>query len=314
MKPAPGHWATLGETTFVFGIRVLCAVERGLGRWPFRVCLAPVVVCHWLFHRGARDASRQYLRRLQAHAAVFATPPGAWTSLRHFARFAETLLDKILASHGRYPAARVRIEHQVMVQQMARKQGGVILTAHLGCLELCQALADSVPGVRVTALVHTAHAEDFNRMLTRLNPAGRVTLLQVTALDAALAMRLGERIAAGEFVAIAGDRVPVSGSRCVVVPFLGHPAPFPIGPYVLAAALGCPMFTLACTHEGLGYRICFQSFAARVVLPRKTREAALQEHAMQFSAWLEGELRRSPLDWFNFFPFWDQVTHVAAPA
>jgi predicted LPLAT superfamily acyltransferase len=312
MTAAPAHWATLGETTFVAGIRFLCAIERLLGRWPFRLCLAPVVLCHWVFNATARRASRQYLTRLHAHVAPFPQAPGIGTSLRHFAWFAETLLDKILASHGRYPADKVRIDSQVMVAHMVRGQGGVIVTAHLGCLELCQVLVDTVPGVRVTALVHTAHAEDFNRLLKRLNPASRVELMQVTSLDASLAMRLGERIAAGEFIAIAGDRVPVGGGRTVAAPFLGHPAPFPVGPYVLAAALGCSMFTLACLHEGDGYRMAFQPFAERVLLPRATRTSALRTYATQYATWLEEQVRRSPLDWFNFFPFWDQVTHDTA--
>lgn len=306
------HWAGIGETTFVAGIRFLCLVERWLGRWPFRLCLAPVVLCHWLFDGTARRASREYLQRLQAAHGVFAHAPGMWLGLRHFACFAETLLDKLLASHGRYPLAGVRLEREVMLEQMATGRGGVIVTAHIGCLELCQALADSVPGFRLTALVHTAHAENFNRLLQRLNPNGRVSLLQVNALDAATAARLGERVALGEFVAIAGDRVPVRGGRSVLASFLGRPAPFPIGPYVLAAALGCPLFAMACTHEGTGYRLRFERFRERVLLPRASRDAALAELAAHFAGWLEAQLRRSPLDWFNFFPFWDQERHVAA--
>ncbi|WP_210236891.1 hypothetical protein, partial [Mesorhizobium sp. M8A.F.Ca.ET.182.01.1.1] len=44
---------------------------------------------------------------------------------------------------------------------------------------------------------------------------------------------------------------PVQGGRSVTADFLGHRAPFPIGAYVLAAALGCPVYTMACLHEGV---------------------------------------------------------------
>ena len=300
------HWSQLGETTFVAGIRLLCVIERWLGRWPFRLCLWPVVLLHWLGNRTARHASRDYLAQIQTAHGVFASTPGIRMSLRHFAGFAETLLDKLLASHGRYPAAQVEVEREVMLQQMATGEGGVIVTAHIGCLELCQALAERVPGFRLTALVHTAHAEDFNRLLKQLNPDARVRLLQVTALDAATAYVLGQRVAAGEFVAIAGDRVPVQGGRSVVVPFLGRPAAFPIGPYVLASALACPLFALACTHAGNGYRMRFERFYDRVLLPRAQRDAALREQVSRYTHWLETQLRSAPLDWFNFFPFWDQ--------
>ncbi len=308
--PVP-HWAQIGETTSVFGIRVLLAVERWFGRWPFRLCLAPVVLCHWAFNGTARRASLQYLKRLQVAHQVFPHEPGAWTSLRHFARFAESLLDKLKASHGSYPLQQVDVAPELMQAPMARG-GGVIITAHMGCLELSQVLARSVPGLRVTALVHTAHAESFNRMLKQLNPDGRFELLQVTALDAAMATRLGERVSRGEFVAITGDRVPVRSGRVAFARFLGVPAPFPVGPYVLAAALGCPLYAMACIRESGRYRLRLECLAERVVLPRGERDAALAQMAARFSDWLEARLRAAPLDWFNFFPFWDQAPDESA--
>ena len=304
------HWAEIGETTSVAGIRLLCAVRRLLGRGVFRFCLSPVVLVHWLLNGEARRASLQYLRRLHGHAGAFAKAPGWRESLRHFRVFAETLLDKILALGGEYPLHRVRVHRQGVLELLAAGRGGVIVTAHIGCLELCQALADEVPGFRMTALVHTRHAERFNRLLNRLDGHGRIRLLQVDEIDPATAARLGERVARGEFVAIAGDRVPVRGGRHAVVDFFGCPAPFPIGAYVLAAALHCPLFTMSCLHAGDGYEVRFDEFAARVELPRRTRDAALAGHAARFARWLEAQLRASPYDWFNFFPFWDQVADV----
>ena len=313
------HWADIGESTSAAGILFLCGVHRWLGRWPFRICVYPVVLFHWLTNATARRASLQYLQRLHAHAGEFhtdkrhggtlATVPGWRQSLRHFAGFAETMLDKILALGHRYPAQHVRMHREQMLAAIASGQGGVIITAHIGCLELCQALADRVPGFRLTALVHTAHAQRFNRLIRRLDPQGKVELLQVTELGPATAVMLAERVARGEYIAIAGDRVPLRGGRSVRVPFLGHPAPFPIGAYVLASALGCPVFTMACTHAGQGYDIRFERFSDRIVLPRGSRDAALAEQATRFAQWLEAQVHGAPYDWFNFFPFWDQVSH-----
>ena len=305
------HWAEIGESTSVGGILLLCAVHRWLGRWPFRVCVYPVVLVHWLLNGTARRASLQYLRRAHAHLGVPAEAPGMRHSLHHFAMFAETLLDKILALGQRYPVDRVRMHREGVLARVRSGQGGLIVTGHLGCLELCQVMAEQVPGLRLTALVHTAHAERFNRMMRRLDATTRVELLQVTDLGPADAVKLAERVARGEFVAIAGDRVPLRGGRTVDAPFLGQPAPFPIGAYVLGAALKCPVFTMACTHEGDGYSVRMDAFAERIELPRGSRDAALAGYASQFAAWLERQVRLSPYDWFNFYPFWDQVTHDA---
>ena len=309
MAAAP-HWADIGESTSVAGIRFLCAVYRWFGRWPFRLCAWPVVACHWLGNDVGRRASMHYLQRLQAHSGALGHAPTWRDSLRHFFCFADTLLDKILGLGGRYSMSRIRLQCEVIQQAIARGEGGLILTAHIGCLELCQALAEQVPGFRATVLVHTAHAQRFNRLLRRFDPHAAVELVQVTTLGPDTAVELSRRVAAGGFVAIVGDRVSVQGGRTVTADFLGHPAPFPIGAYALAAALACPVYSMVCLHQGDGYAITFERFSERIVLPRGSRDAALAEYVQQFARWLERQVTQSPLDWFNFFPFWDQAPHA----
>jgi predicted LPLAT superfamily acyltransferase len=304
------HWAGIGENTFVAGVWFLYGVYRFLGRIPFRICLYPVVTFYWLSSAQARRASMEYLRQLQAARAVFARPPGYGTSLKHFILFAETLLDKTLAMGGRFPAERLSFEgREEIVRDLHAARGGMIITAHLGCLELLQATAGMRRGMKINILVHTAHAQRFNRILQRLNPDADVRLLQVTEFNAPTAMMLAERVAAGELIAIAGDRIPVAGDRVIVLPFLDRPAAFPAGPYLMASLLACPVYLLSCLHEGEGYRARMVKLTDQVVLPRKDRATAMAGYAASFVGWLENCVSQSPFDWFNFYPFWDQASH-----
>jgi predicted LPLAT superfamily acyltransferase len=132
-------------------------------------------------------------------------------------------------------------------------------------------------------------------------------LLQVTETDAATAVLLQECIERGEWVAIVGDRVPVRQSKTVSLPFLGVEAAFPVGAYVLAALLRCPLFFMGCVRQGDGHVVHFDLLAESVTLPRKDRESALRSLAAAYVQRLESLVQRSPFDWFNFFPFWDQV-------
>jgi predicted LPLAT superfamily acyltransferase len=308
--PAGRHWASIGESTFVAGIRLLWAVHRVLGRLPFRVCLYPVVFSYWLCSGLARRSSMQYLQRIEAAHGVLGHAPTWRDTLRHFFSFAETLLDKLLAISGRYRFEQVKVEGRELLQAQARSgRGGLIVTAHVGCLELCRALAehDGDGGVRLNVLVHTLHAQRFNALLQRLDPGSRVRLLQVTETDAATAVLLQECIERGEWVAIVGDRVPVRQSKTVSLPFLGVEAAFPVGAYVLAALLRCPLFFMGCVRQGDGHVVHFDLLAESVTLPRKDREGALRSLAAAYVQRLESLVQRSPFDWFNFFPFWDQV-------
>lgn len=311
---APRHWAQMGESTFVLGIWLLYWIHRVLGRWPFRVVVMPVVFVYWLTRPSLRAASLGYLERLEQHTGALGHRPTARDGLRHIARFADTMLDKLLAVSGRYPFGTIRTEgREAFYAQAGSGRGGIIVTAHLGCLELCRVMADRRGEVKLNILVHTRHAERFNRILKRLSPDADVHLLEVTELGPGTAVDLEARVSAGEYVVIAGDRVPVHSTQAVTADFLGHPAPFPAGPWVLAALLRCPIFLLGCIREADGYTIRFEPLAQSVVLPRKTRMAALQGHVQAYADRVSALLVRSPYDWFNFFPFWEPVHALRDP-
>lgn len=301
------HWAQMGESTFVAGMWLLYQVHRFLGRWPFLLCLYPVVLYYWASRKVARQASMQYLQRVQAAQGSLGHVPTWRDNVHHFLVFAQVILDKTLAMTGRYRTERVRFEgRQPLVDCIQRGQGAVVATAHMGCIELCQCIALQRPGLKLNILVHTQHAERFNRLMTRLSPDSGVQLLQVSEFDAGMAMVLADKVASGEFIAIAGDRVPVHDSKTVQVPFLGHDASFPVGPYVIAALLKCPLYFMGCVHEGTGYAVEFVPLAETVKLPRAQRQQALEGYASAFAQQVERMLHQAPYDWFNFFPFWGQ--------
>ena len=306
MNPAR-HWAQINEAGFTGGLRLLFFVGRAGGLWPFRLVLYPVLLWYLATRPAARRASADYLRRVRARVAV---PVGLAGVLRHFASFAETLLDKLLLWSGLFDTAAVRCHGAApLIEMAAQGRGALLLCAHLGNLELCRVMARQVPHLRLTVLVHTRHAQAFNAMLARLDPASSLNLLQVTEMNAATAMLLAERVAQGEFIVIAGDRVPLPtagapSARVAHARFLGAPAAFPIGPYVLANALGCPVHLLFAGREDGEHRLVFEPFCETLRLPRTGRAAALDALAQQYAARLEHHCLRAPLEWFNFYDFW----------
>ena len=96
MRDRQEHWANKVEHTSVLGIRVLFALYRVLGRLPFCFALAPVVFSIWASDSAARKASGEYLQKAYRYG-LLSKAPGAFTSLKHMYRFAETILDKMLA-------------------------------------------------------------------------------------------------------------------------------------------------------------------------------------------------------------------------
>jgi predicted LPLAT superfamily acyltransferase len=105
----------------------------------------------------------------------------------------------------------------------------------------------------------------------------------------------------------------VAGDRIARAMFLGHMADLPAGPYLMAAVLRCPVWLLACQHEGDHYHAGIELLTAKVTLARHDRQAGLDEQAAGFAAWMTARLRESPYDWFNFYPFWEPSPHAKRP-
>jgi predicted LPLAT superfamily acyltransferase len=301
---APRHWASINEASFVAGMRLLFLVWRVLGRWPFRIVLYPVLAWYVATRPLARRASRAYLARVSAFAPA---PQGLAGVLRHFGAFAENILDKMLLWGGLFDTGTVACTGAEPLQSMiAQRRGALLVCAHLGNLDLCRVLAQQCPGLKLTVLVHTRHAQAFNDMLARLDPRSNLNLMQVTEMTPAMAIMLAERIGQGEFVVIAGDRIPVSPNpRVVHAEFLARRAAFPIGPYVMASVLECPVYMLFSARRGQRHEVHFELLRESVRLPRKGRDEALAALAADYARRLEFHCVRAPLQWFNFYDFWD---------
>lgn len=303
------HWAALHETTSRLGTRLLLAVFRIGGLPLFRLFAWPVLAWYLWRQPVAREASRDYLRRLHAFSHGQTPRATAATLIRHFSAFAETILEKFVITQ---PQALEGLHHtldgEAHIQSLlARKQGAVLVTAHMGNFELCRLLARARGDVRINALVHTAHAREFNAMLHEVNPDAAVNVIQVSEINAGIAALLAERVDRGEFVVITGDRVPLDNdNETLLCDFLGAPARFPLGPWLLASIFRCPLLALLGSRRADDhYHLSITSLAAEVHLPRKNRALAAQPLVADFARLLEAECLAAPLQWFNFFPFWE---------
>ena len=116
----------------------------------------------------------------------------------------------------------------------------------------------------------------------------------------------------GEVVAMLGDRA--YGSPSTRIPFLGGEASFPIGAYVLAATAGAPLVHVFSLREPGGHYRFFGFPPQRPQMPsRDQRDAYLRDCAAFFASNLESMLKLDPLQWYNFYPFWELPDQVKQP-
>lgn len=299
------HWSRMGESGTLIGMKFLLLINQLFGRRGFLLFLSPAICYFYLFRREARLASRQYLAQIRSFL-----PADQQVSLSpfwHFLMFGEILMDKLLVWMGHIRRDDVVFETSDTIEIIEKsRKGGIIVVSHLGNFEVCSALASQIPEMRLTLLVYTRHAERFNSLMKRVSGKVDVKIMQVTDVSPATAMLLSERVNAGEYIVIAGDRTPVTGQKRVSnVNFLGRTAPMPQGAFILAGLLQCPVYFMFCLKQRGHYHIYLELFTERLKFnPRKERISTLNKAVQTYASRLEYYCLKAPMQWFNFYPFW----------
>ncbi|MEE1948314.1 glycosyl transferase [Pseudomonas alcaligenes] len=300
------HWAGQRERGSFLLMKFTATAARLLGRRALAPLLYAIVLYFYLFGRRARRSIWHYQRNLAAWSGRAELRPNHGSVFRQFMAFADALLDKLDVWNGRLGLEQVSlVDPEGLRQQLhVGGRGQLLVTAHLGNLEVCRALAELGEKVQMNVLVHTKHAAQFNRLLGEAG-ASHLRLIQVSELDPAVMLQLSERLERGEWLAIAGDRVPLHGGRNVTVDFLGQPAAFPQGPWLLAGLLQCPVNLMHCLKIDGRYQVILESFADAVQWTRREREAVIRGWVQRYAERLGERCLNAPQQWFNFYPFWN---------
>lgn len=288
------------------GMRFVLFVQRILGRNICFLLMLPVTLFYFCLRPSARFASKEYLKNLTEYFPDLQLKANTLTSFMHFLAFTSAILDKLAIWNQKITIKDVTVVGRETFLNMAKeRQGAVILASHLGNIEVARALISLSQHRKLNVLMHTKNSKAFSKLIEDLSGDSQVQLLEVTEVGPAMAILLEQKIELGELVCIVGDMVPVSGEgRTVDCEFLGKKAKFAQGPIILASLLACPVFTLFCVKIDKRYHIYFEHFADRVLLKRQQRQAMIQEYAQQFAFRLELYCKKAPLQWFNFYKYW----------
>jgi len=311
IQKAREHWSKQTESGTYYGMKLLLAIYSLFGRGVFKGCLKPVMFYYSLFAKKATSVSNEYLNNLKHYAEEQnISLPANLTVYHHLSSFAETMLDKLAAWKGDFSLKNLTIHNQdVIAEAKAQQRGCVILGSHLGNLELFRALSKRHHDLTINALVFTEHAQRFNAVMKAVNPDSSLNIIQVSQIGPETAIMLDRKVEAGEWIVIVGDRTSASVEKKVVwADFLGKPAPFPQGPFLLASLLKAPVYLLFGLRDDskkeAHFDLHFERFSENIILPRAQREEALKSVVASYAARLQFYTLKAPLQWYNFFHFW----------
>ena len=287
-------------------MRLMLWLLRHVGWFATGIVLPGISLWFFLFSPKARAASREYLR------AVLGRRPTARDVLHHIHVFASAILDRTLMLTRPSGVIELDVDGIEHVNALiAAQRGCILMGAHLGSFAVLRQLAERCP-VPVRMLMYRENAGSFTHTMEALDPGLRRDVIAIGDMQSMLQVQ--DAVASGALIGVLADRMP-AGTRQITVPFLGRPAPFPTGPFVLAASLAAPVLLFSAVRTGhRRYAVTFTPFAEKIVLRRATRQADLSDVVSRYATWLEGACRAHPFNWFNFYPFWERAAHAPTQA
>ena len=296
------HWSGTGKMRGgATGLRIFMTALRLIGLRLTYVLSVPVAVFFSFVSPDVR-ATMQYHLRVFCTVALLGR---RWLVFRHFFSFGRAIIDRTAILAGMTKRFTFAFDGEKHLREaVAGGKGVLLLTAHVGNWEVAGQLLSRIDvPVNVTGFDNEnpevrALLNKFSKQKFKLIPlSGAPT--DVIELVAALRR--------GELVAMLGDRA--YGGPTARVKFFGEDASFPVGPYVLASLAGAPLVQVFSLREPGGH---YHFFGFPAIPPhhppRHERDAYLRSCAAQFAGNLESIVKRDPLQWYNFFPFWDQPT------
>lgn len=288
-----------------FGTWFFIGVIRLLGPWVAYVALVPVAAYFLIASpRGVR-ASAEYHRQMNGPIAPLRL---IGLIYGHFYAFGVSLLDRfVMIGSGN---SKMQIEHDGVEHLRTAIEAGkgvIMLGAHAGNWQAAGHLLQRYD-TPVNLVVLENEAERIRNLTERAMPGRSFRVIGVDP-EFSQSFEILAALRRGEIVALHGDRV--HGGRAVRVPFLGREASFPAGPYLLAAASGAALVQVFAMREA-GWRYRFVAYEPDwLTSPRRPeREAFLNQQVAKYAARLEATMRRYPLQWYNFFPFWDEPSET----
>lgn len=297
------RWTRLSELGSPRSLRVLAWIAVHIGRPIARLLLYPITIYFLITARAARHASYDYLSRVRSGRVYW------WHVFQHFYCFAATILDRVYLLRSEFGRFDVTVHGKEIVQrQIESGKGCILLGSHLGSFEVLRALGVSQQKFPLKVLMDPLHNENISRFLDELNPEIAQTVIAPDRPDTLI--RVKESLDAGNVIGMLGDRVS-GGDKTTRCRFLGAPATFPAGPILLAAMMHCSVVLFFGVYRGSNqYDIYFEHFAEEIVLNRDCRAEGIESWMQLYAGRLEHYARLVPYNWFNFYPFWDQVPVV----
>lgn len=282
-----------------FGYSIVIFVCRTFGIQTAYFVLRFVALYFFLFSWSTSKVIYYYFKKRLGHSSV--------TSLlnlyRNYFVFSQVLLDKIVLLAGiksNYTFYFDGIEN--LKEMVAEGKGGIILSAHVGNWEAGGSKLEDL-NTKFNIVMYDGESQQLKEFLNSITGEQKINLIPVKN-DMSHVYAISEALSKNELVCMHADRF-LDGNKTVRKTFLGADALFPDGPFMLATIFKVPVAIAFAFKETSTHHHFFCSPVIRQQ-PEEDKHNYKARVTDFFLKDVETKLKLYPLQWFNYYPFWEE--------
>ncbi len=279
----------------VFGYRIFVFFIKKLGLRAAYSLLFFVALYYCFFSSKSTKAIYYYVRERLGYSKW----KSAISVFQNYFVFGQTIIDKIAISSGMRERFTYEFDGVENILKLIKDgEGGILISAHVGNFELAEYFFDELEDKSQINLVTTdAEHREIKEYFDKVLQKSSIKFILIEE-DMSHIYKINEALGKGELVCFTGDRY-FEGSKALSGDLLGAEAKFPAGPFQIAARLEKPVaFVYVMKETATHYHL----YARTTKVPR--REAALLLE--RYMASVEWMIEKYPLQWFNYFSFWNE--------
>jgi len=279
------------------GYRIFVAVIKRSGVFPAYFLLRFVAFYYFLFSRSSSRIIYNFYRQ-KLH---FGKSRSLLQLYRNYYVFGQTLIDKIavMASSENKFTFNFDGEH-VLREITAQQKGGMLLSAHVGNWEIAGFLLKRL-NTKINIVIFDGEHQKIKQYLDSVTEASTAKFI-IIKNDLSHIYEIADALKNNELVCMHADRF-VEGNKTITTKFLGLPAKFPIGPFLLSAQFKVPVsFVFAMKETSLHYH--FFASEIKEYPAAQSKDEFIKLMLEDFAAEMEKKVKDYPDQWFNYYNFW----------
>lgn len=281
------------------GYRIFVWICKNLGVTPAYILLYFVAGYYFLTSWSSSRHSYYYFR----HRMGFGTLRSMLKVYRNYYVFGQTILDKVIVMAGIQNAFTFHFDGVENLKAIVKNgKGGILLSAHVGNWEAAGHLLNHL-NTKVNVVMYDGEHEKIKSYLTEVTGGHNFKVIVIRD-SMSHVYEIGAALQKNELVCLHADRF-LEGNKTSHVTFLGERAPFPIGPFQMAAGFRAPVsFVFAFKETNKHYH--FFGSPHMLAAEDESKKEFADRLLNTFVDHLEQKVKRYPEQWFNYYNFWAQ--------